>query len=349
MVHAVLRRTFDAVMDRRLRGLAPADLPLEIRLDAFRRFGDHSLAYSATVQKGLLHWGDGQGFIAYGQMMGQALALGDPVASPGAREGLVASFIKAAGAPSFAEISEPTAAILARHGYRVMRMGVDTVLDLASYDFSGGRKETVRYSERWLLKNGYSIGETWQFPELAPAIKSLAKDWRKGRIVHRREMGFLNRPFPREDEPLSRRFVLVGPDGTPVSVLYFDPLCRDGRVIGYLTAFKRRVTNATSHAEIGLTKHAVDRFKREGVEKVMLGLSPLLDVEPSGFAESARFRALMQRFYASPAVNRRIFNLQGHAAFKRRFHGREEPRYFAWKKGLPLLPFTALLRLSRAF
>ncbi|MBE7183717.1 MAG: DUF2156 domain-containing protein [Methylobacterium mesophilicum] len=349
MIHATLRRTFDAVMDRRLRHLAPADLPLAMRLDAFQRFGDHSLAYSATVQKGLLHWGDGSGFIAYGRMMGQALALGDPVADPAARDRLIGDFIAAAGAPSFAEISEPTAALLAARGYRVMRMGVDTALDLATYDFSGGRKETVRYSERWLLKHGYSIGETWQFPELTPAIKALARDWRRERIVHRREMGFLNRPFPGKEEPLSRRFVLVGPDGAPVSVLYFDPLCRGGRVIGYLTAFKRRAADATAHAEIGLTKHAVDRFKREGVEKVMLGLSPLLDIEPSGFDESARFRALMQRFYASGLVNRRIFNLQGHAAFKRRFHGREEPRYFAWKTGLPLMPFTALLRLSRAF
>ncbi len=344
-----LRRGIDRALDCRLADLRSADLPLEARMKAFERFGDHSLAFSATTQKGLDYWGDEQGFIAYGRMMGQVVALGDPVSAPSGRADLLRNFIQEAGAPSFAEVSPDVAACLADLGYRAMRMGVDTVLDLAAYDFSGRRKETVRYSERWLNKNGFRIGETAEFPELGGEVAQLSRDWRRRRIVKRREMAFLNRPFPREEEALTRRFVLLSPEGRPVSLLFFDPLCRDGAVIGYVTAFKRRAANVTSHAEIGLTKHAVDRFRAEGRGKVTLGLSPLLDVAPSGYPESALFRALAQRFYSSRFINRRIFNMQGHAAFKRRFHGREEPRYFAWKKGSPLPPFLALLRLSRAF
>lgn len=342
-------RSFDRLAERRLRGLPRGELPIEARMSAFHEWGGHSLAYSASTQKGLEHFGDAQGFIAYGRLMGQAVALGDPVAPEPARDALLGRFIEAAGAPSFAEVTPATAGLLAARGYRVMRMGVDSVLDLATYDFSGRRKETVRYSERWLAKNGYRIGETAEFPEQAEAILALSREWREGRIVKRREMAFLNRPFPKREEPLTRRFVLLSPENRPVSLLFFDPISRGGEVTGYLTAFKRRVADVTSHAEIGLTKHAVDRFKGEGRQTVTLGLSPLLDVEPSGFTESELFRKLVARLYASPTVNRRVFNLQGHAAFKRRFHAREEPRFFAWKRGAPVMPFLALLRLSRAF
>jgi len=148
---------------------------------------------------------------------------------------------------------------------------------------------------------------------------------------------------------MMRRFVLIEPDGKIGCILYFDPICRDGEVIGYLTAFKRKLPDTTSHAEIGLTKRAVDVFKAEGRERVMLGLSPLHNVEPSGFSESAPFRAMLRGLYKSDMVNRKVFNLQGHAAFKRRFHGCAEPRYFAWRGGSPFMHFISLMRLSKAF
>nr|WP_240547436.1 hypothetical protein [Mesorhizobium tianshanense] len=83
-----------------------------------------------------------------------------------------------------------------------------------------------------------------------------------------------------------RRFVLHGPDGELVALLDFDPLFSGGKVIGYATSFKRKHVNATAHAEIGLTKFAVDRFREQGISVVTPGLSPLVDIGPSGFAEA---------------------------------------------------------------
>ncbi|HEV7252428.1 MAG TPA: phosphatidylglycerol lysyltransferase domain-containing protein [Mesorhizobium sp.] len=348
MAGGALRRGFDRLLDRRLKGLNAAELPAEDRLDAFMRFGDHSLAYSASVQP--LHaWGGRDGFIAYGRLMGQAVALGDPIAPIEARAGLLKSFIAAAGRPSFAEVSPDVARLLAGFGYRATQMGVDTRLDLQRHDFSGGKGKALRYAERWLKTNGFGLGEMEEFPGLDGTVAEMSRRWREGRIVKRREMAFLNRGFPKKPEPLMRRFVLVDPEGRLNCLLFMDPIARDGEVIGYMTSFKRRAPDASAHAEMGLTKFAVERLKEEGREKLMLGLSPLLDLRPSGFPESRAFRALLQALYASDLVNRRVFNVQGHAAFKRRFHGKEEPRYFAWAKGSPLLPFLATLRLSKAF
>ncbi|MBL0936795.1 MAG: DUF2156 domain-containing protein [Rhizobiaceae bacterium] len=343
------RKLIDRFLERKLADLPEAPLSEGERLDLVRRHGDFSLAYSTAVQTGLRHFGDARGYIAHSAKMGSLIALGDPVCAPQDRAWLLDAFVDAAKTPVFAEIRRETAQHLAGRGYKVAMMGIDSALDLQTYDFSGKRKETVRYSERWLEKKGYRIAEAEEVADADTMIRDLSERWRASRIVKKREMAFLNRPLPEAGGPMMRRFLLIEPDGRVGCLVYFDPICRDSEVIGYLTAFKRKLPDTTSHAEIGLTKRAADVFKAEGKEILMLGLSPLCDVEPSGFAESRVFRAMLQRLYRSGAVNRKVFNLAGHAAFKRRFHGREEPRYLAWNAGSPFAHFIALMRLSKAF
>jgi lysylphosphatidylglycerol synthetase-like protein (DUF2156 family) len=160
-------------------------------------------------------------------------------------------------------------------------------------------------------------------------------------------MAFLNRPFADHLGIDMRRFVLYSPEGELVALLDFDPLFRDGKVIGYTTSFKRKHIDASPHAEIGLTKFAVDRFRGERISVVTLGLSPMLDLGDNEFAESSFWRNAFERAYESPWVNRSKFNLKGQAAFKRRFHGVEEPTYIAFRKGT-LVEMLGLLRLIKA-
>lgn len=337
-------------IDRLLEGAAPKVPRQELthveRLALVRRHGNFSLAYSTAVQQKLSHFGDSDGYIAFGTKMKHHFALGDPVVHPPDRPAYIRRFVEAAGSPWFVQIGAETARVLASLGYQVNRLGIDTSLPLPDHDFSGKRNETVRYSERWLLKKGYSFEEDRRSIFL-DEIARLSENWRGERIVKRWEMGFLNRPFVDHLGIDMRRFVLRGPDGELVALLDFDPLFSGGKVIGYTTAFKRKHVDATPHAEIGLTKFAVDRFREEGVSVVTLGLSPLVDIEASGFAESSFWRSTFQRAYGSAWVNRSKFNLQGQAAFKRRFHGQEQPTYVAFRKGT-FVEMLGLLRLVKA-
>lgn len=106
------------------------------------------------------------------------------------------------------------------------------------------------------------------------------------------------------------------------------------------------MAGTTPHAEVGLTKFAADRFRAEGHARVTLGLSPLAAIAESGFAESRLWRMLFQRAFRSEKVNTHIFNLQGQAAFKRRFHGDEVPTYIASRRRSPMEKL-ALLRLLK--
>jgi len=337
-------------IDRFLEDAAPKVPRRELthleRLALVRRHGDFSLAYSTAVQQKLSYFSDGDGYIAFGTKMKHHFALGDPVVHPSDRHGYIKRFVEAAGGPWFVQIGAETARVLAGLGYQVNRLGIDTRLVLPAHDFSGKRNETVRYSERWLSKKGYSFEEDRRDIFL-DEIARLSENWRGERIVKRWEMGFLNRPFADHLGTDMRRFVLRGPDGELVALLDFDPLFSDGKVIGYTTAFKRKHIDATPHAEIGLTKFAVDRFREEGISVVTLGLSPLVDIEASGFAESSFWRGTFQRAYGSAWINRSKFNLQGQAAFKRRFHGQEQPTYVAFRKGT-FVEMLGLLRLVKA-
>jgi lysylphosphatidylglycerol synthetase-like protein (DUF2156 family) len=160
-------------------------------------------------------------------------------------------------------------------------------------------------------------------------------------------MRFLNRRLPEREEPGTRLFFLDDPAGKPVAFIVFDPLFEKGRIVGYVTALKRRLEEAGSYAELGLTKYAIDVFKAEKLREVRLGLSPLLVDQPSPFQDDPLLRTVFRRLYASDWVNRTSFNLAGQAAFKRRFHGQEEPVFVATKGGLGIAKTLAVLRLSK--
>jgi lysylphosphatidylglycerol synthetase-like protein (DUF2156 family) len=341
-----LRRHIDRFLDERAPKVPLASLDLQQRLALLARHGDFSLAYSTATQPGTSYFGDAGGYIAFHTKMGRHFALADPVADPAAAASYVRRFVEAAGRPWFVQVGERTARTLSGLGYQVGRLGVDTSLPLPAHDFSGRRNETVRYSERWLGRNGYVLKEDDGVRASSADVERLSVEWRAGRIVRRREMAFLNRAFSAVPGEGMRRFVLLDPDGGLVALLDFDPLHRDGEVIGYTTAFKRKLAGATAHAEIGLTKFAVDRFRAEGRQVVTLGLSPLAGIGPSGFAESAFWRGAFRRAFESGLVNRNRFNLKGQAAFKRRFHGIEEPVYIAFPKAGPV-DMLALLRLLK--
>lgn len=342
-----LRKTFDAYLDGRAAPVPRMELAPEARLRLVRSHGDFSLAYSTAVQGGLSYFGDDEGYIAFATKMGRHFVLGDPVAPAAARADYIRRFVAAAGDPWFVQVGRQTAQALAGFGYQVNHAGIDTRLVLATHDFSGTRNETVRYSERWLFKRGYAIVEDDGDTASRAHVESLSAQWRAERIVKRREMTFLNRPFKAGLGDAMRRFMLLDPDGRAVALLDFDPMFRDGEILGYTTAFKRKFADTTPHAEIGLTKFAVDRFRKEGHGQVTLGLSPLAGIEDTGFRESRFWRAMFERAYASRRVNSRIFNVQGQAAFKRRFHGEEEATFIAFRRGSPF-GMTALLRLCKA-
>jgi lysylphosphatidylglycerol synthetase-like protein (DUF2156 family) len=311
-----------------------ADYPASVeqqqrRLAVARQFGTFTQAYSTAVQPGLAHFWHGEAYLAYRRKWGVACVLADPVGPPELHEPLLREFVCEFRKKCFWQIGRPTAEILQRLGFWINEMGCDTRLELAGYDFAGKKKERLRHATNWLQKHGFDVREaTFADDVTVEQVEALSEAWFRGRRS-RKAVYFFNRPPVFADEPDVRKFFLYSPEGGPVAFVFFDPIFRDGRVIGYSPSVKRRLPDAPLRAEEGIMKVAIEQFQREGLEQVMLGLSPLAGITDREFRANPLIHMSWSRGLNAWWVNRFFYNLAGHADFKRRFDGIEEQTYYA--------------------
>jgi phosphatidylglycerol lysyltransferase len=316
------------------------------RWAALRQFGGFTLAYNTAVQDGLeYHWSS-VGYLAFARRKGHVFVLGDPVTSASDLPKLLADFLAKYRRPTFVQISSETARCLEPHGYYVNEMGVDSVLDLPAYSFGGKAMERIRYASNWLKKHGYRITEE-TFASISPSVaESVSQSWRASMKYRRSEMRFLNRPIRFSDERDVRKFFLLDSTGQCVAFMYFDPLYRDGQVVGYATAIKRRSPEAPLYAEQGLMRAAVEKFQAEQKLQVNLGLSPLAWIENKTFRRNPFLHFSFRYAFRAWWVNRYFYNLEGHAQYKRHFKGREVPYHYASPVLFNDLRIMNLMRLT---
>lgn len=319
------------------------------RLELVQRHGDFSLAYTTAVQHRLRHFGNAKGYVAFERhsLSNQIFVLGDPVAAPEDRERLIRQFVARHPRATFCQISAATARIVEKLGFQLNEMGVDTVLPLPEYDFRGQDKRWLRQAASWASSRGYSIREAALDGTPDEAIEAVSEAWRRTRIIKRREVRFLNRPLVTSVEGGTRRFCFFDATERLLAFVFFDPLYRHGKLIGYVACNKRRHPDAPSQAEQAIMKHAIEVFQREGCQEVRLGLSPLAGIEDTEFRANRVFSFLFRSSFDSRLINQYFYNLQGHASYKRKFRGREEKVYLATKGGLNLVRLWALLKLCK--
>lgn len=321
----------------------------EQRLSALRRFGDFSLAYSTACQAGLSHWGDDAGYLAYATQWGCSFVLGDPVARADDAERLIRSFVARRPRTVFVQCSRATAAVAEKLGMYVNAMGVDTRLALPEFHFGGRDREWLRYASNWVTRRGMRVVEHPLEGKVLAEVGEISRQWRQSRTFSRREVGFLNRPMTDRNEPDVRYFFLEDATGGLQAFVFFDPLYQDGRIVGYCTCIKRRRPDATTYAEAALMKAAIETFQNEGRETLTLGLSPLAALDEEPFRYNPVLRFSFRTGFRARWVNRWFYALQGHAQYKRRFRGEEEPVFFASRALFNDLRIIALLRRCGVF
>ncbi len=331
----------------RFRLFGPDEMPLAMRLSAVQQYGDQSLSYATAIQTGLRHFGNENALIAFQQKYGYTFVLGDPVANPNDREQIIDGFLGQFKNAAFCQITRSTAELLQSRRFWINQLGIDTRIDLPDYDFRGKQKERFRYAVNWLMRRGYQIRELPDTADVRSKVDAIVRDWRKTRTVKSCETAFINRPLDHTPQVDMRRFFLLDASGDPLAFVFFDPLYRQNRIIGYVTSFKRRRPEAPSMAEQGICKVAIDRFREEGRELLRLGLSPLAKLQDGDFRYNWMLRKSMQYGFQARWINHYVYNLKGHAAFKSRFRGREEKTWFASPTFANDLRLFALLRLCR--
>lgn len=318
----------------------------ETRIALLRQHGSFPQAYSATFQPGLEHFGDERGFLAYKMVWGTAMVLADPVASHADARDLIARFLHLHPDVTFWQVSPPVAEILASLGFFINKLGTETRLDLAGYDFGGQGKRNLRKAAVRAAKRRYMTRECPLASVDLNEVKAVSEAWKRTRPLRRRETAFLSRPIVFGEELDVRRFFTFDRDGKLVAFAFFDPVYENGGIVGYLIATTRSLPNAdlVLHA---VKRCAIETFQREGKKWVFHGLSPFEGIKDKDFAayENRLVRRAFRFAYTNPLFNRYVYSLQGLAQNKRQLGGVTEQTYYAFNK-LPSLP--RVLKLIRA-
>lgn len=320
----------------------------ERRLALVREYGDFTQAYSTAVQPGLSYFWHKDCYLAFAKNWGVHCVLADPVGPAELHRPLLEEFVAAHPKNCFWQIGRGTAAILESLGFWINEMGCDTRLELADYRFSGKKKERLRHATNWLAKHGFEVREgTYAEDVDVQSIIELSEAWFDSRRS-RKAVYFFNRPPVFEDETDVRKFFLFSPENNPVAFICFDPIYSAGRVIGHSPSVKRRLPDAPLRAEEGIMKVAIEQFQADGLDRVMLGLSPLAGIEDREFRSNPLIHFSWSRGVNAWWVNKYFYNLAGHADFKRRFDGVEEQTYYASNCLLNDFRVIASLRLAGA-
>lgn len=302
-----------------------------------RAHGDFAIAYSVAFQPELQHFGDERGFLSFKMVGRTAFVLADPIAPLDRWERLVLAFVAAKRDVTFWQASHGLAEILARHGFLVNAFGSVTSIDLPSFTFSGPHRRNFRIAEKRMAANGYTVREIPVRDLDAGALRAVSEGWRRTRVNSRRELKFLARPLVLDDEPGVRKFFLLDASGQPKGLAFFDPIYRDGEIVGYLSNTRRWLPDAGPFASYAMVRKAIETFKSEGIARFHLGIMPLHAIEDTEFSHSWLARRAFRLIYTSNIANSVIYPLRGLAEHKASFDGSFEQVYCALNT-FPVLP-----------
>ncbi|HET7412931.1 MAG TPA: DUF2156 domain-containing protein [Pararhizobium sp.] len=290
------------------------------RMTLLQAHGNFALAYSVAFQPGLRHFGDGRGFLAYRMVGRTAFVLSDPLAPAERCGALIDAFIAEKGDVTFWQVSHRIAALLSERGFFVNAFGIESVIDIAGYDFSGPKRRSFRTAVNRFARNGHHVEEL-SFAGLDPVqVKAISEGWRRTRTTKRRELAFLVRPTVLADEPGVRKFFIIGPDGGPTAFASFDPLFQDGRLVGYLSATRRWLPASDPLSAYFLVRRAMERFRAEGVAEFHLGVMPFHRIEEE-FTKDWLTRRTFRFIYTNWLANRLIYPTQSLARHKESYGG----------------------------
>ncbi len=277
--------------------------------------------------------------------------MGDPVSPDGSLDEFAKTLSAEKSGLSVFHIEQKTARALFQQGYSVFSFGVESRVSLP-FSLGGKDKADLRRALNRSRNAGVMIREIdeTEYGRYAETIALLNKDWFRRRRFFQREFRFLARPYVTRFQSHERRFVAFA-DGRPIGLAIYDPVFRDGAIVGYFEAIVRNYCDNVAGVRDHLTVTAMDVFSSEKssinskVEWVSLGLCPFAPWQEGAFEKDSLSLAslAMDGFFR---YGNHIFNCRGLAFHKNRYRGEAVPIYFATKSRFPLLALYRACRLS---
>ncbi len=321
-----------------------AEENLNRRWAYLKKYGDNSLGFH-TLQNGLQYFDDPCGYIAYKDFWPFRFALCDPVCDATDIAIMAQRFDNEHGNITFFHITAKMAEALDRLGYYVNESGEEMVIDLATYGFSGRRKEDIRNLHNRARCAGVSVREIYGNMQAYEEARKITGQWLQNKITTN-ELWFITRQ-PVYNDFFSVRKFYGYLDDKMVAYVYFDPVWDGNEISGYCPSILRCLPDAPKGALPWIIHEAMEKFKAEKIGKLFLGLMPLYNIEDDThniYHYSPETMRLMRWIYASRFSNW-FYGFKNLAFHKLRYRAERRKIYMATRSRFPVcqLSFSAFM------
>ena len=315
------------------------------RLGWLAGHGDHAMAYS-TLQPAMHHFlVDEAGYLSFRPQGRHHVVLGDPVGPAAGYSALFAAFTDHCAREGrqilVVQASAAAADAVAGLGFARHYFGVESAVALADRDagpfLQGKNMSYLRRACNQARRAGVVVreiagdpGEQRDRRELHSGddrsrTREVSEQWRRSR--GRDTIDLLIRPFSPGAELDVRTFAgFVGDQ--MIAFVTFDPLYRDGAIIGYYQQHMRYGDGAPNGAISLITVRALEQFRAEGRQVLDLGLSPFAGIDTHAAGERSMFIRVARRLYDLSNNPRRggdHYGFRGNYFQKSRYRGHETP------------------------
>jgi phosphatidylglycerol lysyltransferase len=305
-----------------------------------QQYGSHCMAYSSLEPQMEYFMVDGVGYIAYipyehwlWAWKERKIVLADPVCALDKYSEIISAFIKKYPNVIFVQSSKNTASVLNELGYQVNLFGVENKILLADFSLEGKQRAKLRQWKNKCVREGVTVEESCiDDCNNIEEIKSLSDAWLKNKGGN--GLSFLVRPFRAEKEK-DVRYFWAYQNNKLIGMALFDPIYRDGKVIGYYHNIDRIVDEAPHGTSATILLNAINIFLQEGVKVVSLGMSPMF--VPNGLKNEFNYHPFTRKAfrYAYEKLNF-LYSFKGNLSHKKKFGVQQEPIYISSTNGTGL-------------
>lgn len=266
---------------------------------------------------------DGLGAVAYRVHGDVALTVSDPACAAADRAEVVAAFARACErngwTPAFTSVHEPVRAILAAEGWASFPVGVESVLDVTTFDLRGKKRQDLRTASNRADREG--LRDEWTTLAALDAdqraqVEAICTRWAADRRLP--EMGFTLGGFRELEDPDVRLLLAVTAEGRVTAVTSWLPVYEHGALTGYTLDVMRRGEDGMPGVMEFLIARTALRAREAGLTTISLSGTPLAPHTDAG-SWVARGSALLARALEP------VYGFRSLQRFKEKFGARHEP------------------------
>jgi phosphatidylglycerol lysyltransferase len=288
---------------------------------------DKAYFFSSTVQT----------VIAYVPKGRAAIVLGDPIGPIQERNQVILEFQAFCRLndwyPVFYETLPQELVHYINHGFQLMQIGEDAIVDLPQFSLKGKANQNLRTAVNRLIKTGhrFSLFDPPISDQVLQQIKGVSDEWLRHRKGAEKQFSIAWFDF----EHLRHYPVGVVYDSHGDIVAFANVLTGYARseVTVDLMRYRENIENGTMDF---LFVSMIQHFQGLGYDQFSFSLSPLSGV--GTLSDAGRLERGLNYFFEH--VNR-FYNFKGLHRFKEKFHPRWEPRYLIYPSAA-LLPEIAI-------